>query len=183
VPACADGLLGSSLGWQYYGGPGAYNPGGDSATSGTFTDNGGVGGTFVDLGGVTVFNIDADDMSITFDYSVDQTVGPWSTDTSLALAPTIYAGIAIDLLSAGAFASVTIDQATNMVDFDGSDLSFSGNQIQVNWGALDFTASTIVRLDVSLQDSVATAPEPATGVLAAISLLTAVFARRRKLTH
>ena len=156
IPAAAHAdLIGSTLGWQYYGGGGAYNPdSGGSQTSGVFVDNGGIGGTFIEPGAVEVFDIVADDTSITFDYSVDTTVGPWSP-SPLSLSPTIYNGIAIDLLSAGSFASVSIDPATNMTGFGAGDLSFTGNQIEVNWEDLPFTTSTVVTPDVALAESAA----------------------------
>lgn len=153
-------LLGSTLSWQYYAYGGPYKkPGWNS--SGTFVDNGGIGGTF---GGLVsgeewvYFNILADGTSITFDYSV--LTGPtdpfllWS-DSGLSLAPTIYNGLAINLVSGPAFSQVTIDPVTNMLGFDTSRFSFTGSQIQVDWANLNFSPGTIVKLDVQ------TVPEPA----------------------
>jgi len=178
IPAAAHAdLIGSTLGWQYYGGGGAYNPdSGGSQTSGVFVDNGGIGGTFIEPGAVEVFDIVADDTSITFDYSVDTTVGPWSP-SPLSLSPTIYNGIAIDLLSAGSFASVSIDPATNMTGFGAGDLSFTGNQIEVNWEDLPFTTSTVVTLDVALAESAA--PEPPTYRLLIWPVLLSAYLGRR----
>jgi hypothetical protein len=180
APVYASGLLGASLGWQYYGGGIAYNPGNGSQTSGTFTDNGGIGGTFIDQGDLSIFNIVADSTSITFDYSVNISAGPAWSDSPESLAPTIYNGIAIDLLSDGSVTGVTIDAATNMAGFGASDLSFSSNQIEVNWADLAYSTSTIVKLDVTLQGSTPS-PEPSTGVLTVVSLLSVFFAGRRKL--
>ncbi|MES1227902.1 MAG: hypothetical protein ABUL72_04470, partial [Armatimonadota bacterium] len=105
VSAKAD-LIGSTLGWQYYGGGSAYNPDtGGSVTSGVFTDNGGIGGSFIEPGPLEVFDIESGGDSITFDYSPDATIGPWSS-SPLSLAPTIYNGLAITLLSPGSFESV-----------------------------------------------------------------------------
>jgi hypothetical protein len=175
------GLIGADLGWQYYGGGGAYNPStAGSETNGSFTDTGsGVGGTFIEpISNTleTVFNIDATDTTITFDYSVDTASGPWS-GSPLSLSPTIDNGIAISLLSAGSFADVSIDPATNMTGFDSSDLSFTASQIQVNWANLDFDASTVVALDVTYSETSAT-PEPATYSLVILSLLGTVLAAR-----
>lgn len=155
VHAHAD-LIGTTLSWQYYGGGGPWDPG--TETSGTFVDDGGVGGTFVeptDAGPLPVFNIDADATTITFDYSVDEATGPWSS-SPLSLSPTIFNGIAIDLDSPGSFEAVTIDPATNMAGFGASNISFTGNQIEVDWEDLAFSTSTIVELDVTTN-----APEPA----------------------
>jgi hypothetical protein len=127
MPQRADAdLIGSTLGWQYYGGGGPYNPGTDgSETSGSFTDDGGIGATFIeptDEGPLPVFNIDADDTAITFDYSVDEAASPWSS-SPLSLTPTIFNGIAINLLSAGSFDTVSVDPATNMAGFGMSNVS------------------------------------------------------------
>ncbi len=162
VPARAN-LLGSTLSWQYYayGGPYIYTGG---QTGGTFVDNGGIGGTFV--GGTTslYFNIIADDTSITFDYSIVTGPTPRSwTSSPLSLAPTIYNGIAINMVSGPAFSSVTIDPASNMVGFDASRFSFTGTQIQVDWQNLSFTPSTIVKLDIQ------TVPEPSMFALASLA--------------
>jgi hypothetical protein len=175
------GLIGSELGWQYYGGGGPYNPSTAGAeTSGSFTDTGsGVSGTFIEPVSdtlETVFDIDATDTTITFDYSVDTASGPWS-GSPLSLSPTIDNGIAVNLLSAGSFADVSIDPATNMTDFDSSDLTFTANQIQVNWANLDFDTSTVVTLDVTYGET-SSAPEPATFSLMILSLLSVGLAIR-----
>jgi len=172
MPARA-GLWGSTLSWQYYsyGGPYVYT---NAQTSGTFFVNGGVGGTFI--GGTTnlYFRIIADDTSITFDYSIATDLGYW-TASELSLAPTIHNGIAVDMLSGPAFASVAIDPASNMAGFDASRVSVSGSQIQVDWQDLSFDPNTIVKLDISV------VPEPCacalTGLTAAALL---IYRRRRK---
>jgi hypothetical protein len=144
-PAKAD-LTGSTLSWQYY----AYGVPYTSATSsGTFTVSGGIGGTFSD-GTITYFNIIATGTSIAFDYSVDTWHGsPAWAPSVLTLAPTIYNGIAINMVSGPAFTSVGIDPATNMAGFSTSNISFTGNQIQVDWQNLRFSPRTIVKLDVN----------------------------------
>lgn len=175
-------LIGSTLGWQYYGGGGPYNPGTPGAeTNGSFTDDGGVGGTFIEPSGdglLPVFNIEADDTTITFDYSVDTAPGPWSS-SPLSLSPTIFNGIAIDLLSAASFTSVSIDPATNMAGFGMSNLSFTSNQIEIDWANLPFTTSTVVILDVDDPPDSPSAPEPGTRRLMLLSLLTLGFTARR----
>jgi hypothetical protein len=167
APASA-GLIGPTLGWQIYGGGGAYNPGGTGVqTNGSFSLNGdGVGGTFIDqgqMGGepVTVFNIDVTDTTITFDYLLTEATSPWS-GSPLSLSPTIYTGIAINLLSAGTFLAVSIDPATNMAGFGTSDLSFTGSQIQVNFADLPFSTATVVTLDVTTSGTGSGVPEPGT---------------------
>lgn len=182
------GLIGSELGWQYYAGGGALGPSvGDvpvpgSVTSGSFTDTGGLGGEFIEPtlndsvpDALPVFDIYAGDTTITFNYSVS-TPSIWS-NSPLSLAPTIDNGIAINLLSAGSFTNVSIDGATTMTGFDSSDLSFSADQIQVNWAGLDFDTSTVVTLDVTYSNTSAT-PEPATYSLMLMSMLAAGLAFR-----
>ncbi|HEY3826231.1 MAG TPA: hypothetical protein VGL82_16810 [Bryobacteraceae bacterium] len=159
VQARAD-MIGTSLSWQYYGGGGPWDPGTPGTeTSGTFVDDGGVEGTFIEpteAGPLPVFNIDADDTTITFDYSVDEATGPWSA-SPLSLSPTIFNGVAINLESPGSFGTVSIDPVTNIAGFGASNFSFTGNQIEVDWENLEFSPSTIVRLDVTMA-----APEPTT---------------------
>lgn len=168
-PAEASGLIGSTLEWQYYAGGSALLNNADSNTGGSFVDTGtGVGGTFIEplqgSSALTVFNIDATATTITFDYSVGPASDSWNSPTSIALAPTIYNGIAISLLSAGTFLNVSIDPATNMDGFVASDLSFTGDQIEVNWAGLDFTNTTEVVLDVT-SGATSSVPEPGTIVL------------------
>jgi hypothetical protein len=166
MPAEASGLIGSTLDWQYYAGGGALPNNADSNTGGSFMDTGsGAGGTFIEpLNGtpdnVTVFNIDATDSTITFDYSVDDGQVQWSGSPP-SLAPTIDNGIAITLGSSGSFSSVTIDSATNMSGFGAGDLSYTASQIEVNWADLSFDTTTQVILDVNWS-STSPAPEPAT---------------------
>jgi len=128
--------VGAQMSWQYY----AY--GASYAGPYLFIDKGVSVGAFD-----SYFNILAKPRSITFDYS-PSVGGTWSPSI-LSLAPTIYNGIAINMVSGPPFTSVTIDPATNMVGFDSSRISFTADQIQVDWQNLAFTSSTIVRLDIN----------------------------------
>lgn len=184
VRAHAD-LIGSTLGWQYYGGRGPYNPGTPGTeTNGSFmgdrgTDDGSVGGTFIkptDDGPLPVFNIEADDTTITFDYSVDEVPGPWSS-TPLSLTPTLFNGVAINMVSADSSSRVSIDPA-NRAGFRTSNLSFTANQIQIDRENLAFTTSTDVVLNVDHRHGPPSAPEPGTWALMLLSLLSVGFARR-----
>lgn len=175
--ASASGLLDSSLSWQYFAGGTAYNPGTEgSVTNGIFLN--GLGGTFTEPGTLEFFTVSDTDTTISFDYSpYYATDGSWSS-SPLSLAPTIYNGVAIDLLSDESFASVVIDPVTNMTGFSASNLSFTGNEIQLDWSNLSFNTSTVVTLDVSFSNSNGT-PEPGTRSLMFLSLLIVPLIVRR----
>jgi len=142
----AGGWVGAALGWQYYvygsaynglGSPGQCNVQSAQTTCGTFTG---------------FFNIVTDKHSITFDYSPSGSGGQWSK-SDLSLPPTIHSGVAINMTSPGRIVYVKINSATNMAGFDNSRVSFTANQIQVDWQQLSFNSSTIVKLDVGVADT------------------------------
>ena len=53
----------------------------------------------------------------------------------------------------GAFTSVTLSPATNMVGLDASRISFTADEILINWQGLSFDANTIVSLDIKTATS------------------------------
>jgi len=171
IPAAAPAqLAGASMSWQYYAYGGPYSGG---TSSGSFVVTPGILGTFaIPSSGIVYFDIYADNTSITFDYSRTSAPGTWS-GSSLSLAPTIYNGIGLNVNAGPTLTSVTIDPSTNMAGFNASDLSFTGNQIEVNWANLSWDSNTIVKLDVN------SVPEPFTIALCAGGLGLAI-ARRRK---
>jgi hypothetical protein len=165
VPTRAATLAGATLSWEYYAYGSLYYAGGNFLADGT------VGGTFHDSD--NYFNIIADATSITFDYSVlTKPPGSW-TASDLSLAPTIHNGIAIDMVSPLAFASVTLDPATTMVGFTSSNFSFTANQIQIDWQNLPFNNTTVVKLDIT------TVPEPVFPELLFACIGAALTLRRR----
>jgi hypothetical protein len=172
--ALAGSFTGADVAWQYYAYGGAYtNSFGGGTSSGVFTMPCTVCGNFDDF-----FLIDAGPSSITFDYSVNTGVSPWS-DSVLSLPPTIHNGI--DLLFSGGptITSVAIDGATNMAGFDASRISFTGSEIQVDWHGLPFNSSTIVKLDLNGT----TTPEPGSFGLLGCGLLATLGVIRRKLVR
>jgi hypothetical protein len=137
----ASGWKGAALEWQYYAYGSPYGSPGQCAVQGTAT----ICGTFTGF-----FNIVTDKTSITFDYSPSGAGSTWSK-SKLSLPPTIHNGIAINLTSPGTITSVKVDPATNMVGFKKNKrVSFTANQIQVDWKKLSFDSSTIVKLDVKV---------------------------------
>lgn len=166
-------FLGSTLSWQYY------FSGGPFGGSTTFVDNGGSGGNFSGF-----FDIIADDTSVTFNYS-GFTGGSNSWNSSgLSLAPTIFNGIAVNVVSGPAITSLTIDPSTNMVGFNSSLISFTGNQIQVDWQGLAFNNATLVKLNLTGARTNAT-PEPGIIALLAGAVVTGggfLLGRRRRLS-
>ena len=157
LPAWAD-LTGDTLEWDYYAYGSIYQVGNTWVVPGS-------GGNFgLSCCSVSYFNIFSDATSISFDYTGS---GTWSS-SALSLAPTNYNGIAINLDSGAPFTSVTIDPATNMAGFNASRISFTANQIQVDWQNLSWSPSTVVTLDVN-----ASTPEPA--AITTFALLLAVL--------
>ncbi len=166
-------FLGSTLSWQYYFG------GGPSGGTTTFVDNGGSGGNFSGY-----FDIIANNTSVIFDYSgFTGGSSSWSP-SALSLSPTIFNGIAVNVVSGPAITSLTIDPSTNLVGFNNSKISFTANQIQVDWQGLAFSNATLVKLNLTGSRSNAI-PEPGTVALFAGSLVTGagfLIKRRRRLT-
>jgi len=171
TPAKAS-LIGSTVDWQSYFGGGPTGAG----TFGSFVANGSIGGIYKINGanGEAIFGIDVSASSITFDYSVDVFGSTFWNSSVLSLAPTIYNGIALDF-TGDSISSLSIDPATNMAGFNGSDISFTSNQIEVNWENLSYTPSTIVELDVNNA-----VPEPSTNVFVGSGIVALVLWRRRK---
>ena len=55
----------------------------------------------------------------------------------------------MDLTNNPLISSVTIDPSTNMVGLTSNDIFFDSNSVWINWEGLGFTASTVVKLDVT----------------------------------
>lgn len=60
----------------------------------------------------------------------------------------------------GAFTSVTINGATNMVGFSAANVSWTADSITVNWQGLSFDPNTVVSLDIN--GAGGAVPEPTT---------------------
>jgi|SRR5208282_78277 len=73
------------------------------------------------------------------------------------------------------FSSVTLDPSTTS-NFSSSMWSWSGNQIDINWHGMNFSAGNTVTLDYSVTPT----PEPCTLALAGLGGLSLLLFRRRK---
>jgi len=81
--------------------------------------------------------------------------------------------------------AAVVDPATTMAGFDDSRVSFSQNQILVDWHGLSYVDGTVVQVDFTFPPSPpATVPEPATGAMVGTALfgLGAIMRRRSKST-
>lgn len=163
------GLSGSTLAFQYY----AY---GESYRDlQTFLVDGSIERTFRGEGrSPTLFNIVIDDTSISFDYSSYNGGGTsvWG-ESELSLPPTVYNGVAIDLVDGARFDLISINPETNMAGFDPSRFSFTKRQLQLDWMHLEFSNTTFVKFDV------VTVPEPSTLALFGGMALTLFLAAPR----
>lgn len=117
---------------------------------------------------INYFDLDLDDATITASNFASS--GRW-TGTS-------FNGFVIRDVNGtiGWFTSVTISPLTNMAGLDASRISFTSDQIFVNWQGLAINPGTVVALDVT-----GAVPEPTTLVLMASAL--AGIALRRKLAR
>jgi hypothetical protein len=74
----------------------------------------------------------------------------------------------------------SVDPATTMAGFDNSRVSFTGNQILINWNGLSYIDGTVVKVDFAF----AAVPEPASLALLATALtgigLASIPAGRRR---
>ena len=79
--------------------------------------------------------------------------------------------------SLAAILGVSIDPASNLAGFSLSNISFTENQIAVNWQGLSFTESTILSLNVTFGSTAV--PEPGTWAMMLLGFGAAGFALRR----
>ena len=118
--------------------------------------------TFNEIG---TANVTATDSTITFTFT-----------QAGYLAPTDWNGPIITLTSPSSdLSSVTLDSSTT-VNFSSSMWSWSGNQIDINWEGMSFSAGNTVTFDYN----VAPTPEPSTLALAGLGGLGLLLFRRRK---
>ena len=93
-----------------------------------------------------VFTMDVADNSLTANF----------TDTTSWVAPVPFNGFVLTDETNSPFTGVTVDPATNMAGFTATNVSFTPNQILVDWQGLSFDTSTVVKLDINASAT----PEP-----------------------
>jgi hypothetical protein len=71
-------------------------------------------------------------------------------------------------------ASATVDGSTTMAGFDNSRVSFTSNQILVNWAGLSYSDDTTVKVNFTF------VPEPGGTLLVGCGLIGLVFARSKR---
>lgn len=73
-----------------------------------------------------------------------------------------------------AIASATVDASTTMAGFNDSRVSFTGNQLLVNWADLSYVDGTTVKINFTF------VPEPGGALLVGCGLIGLVFAQRKR---
>lgn len=68
--------------------------------------------------------------------------------------------------------SATVDPATTMVGFDNGRVSFTSNEIEINWEGLSYVNGTIVKIDF------ASVPEPSSLAILAVAFPGLLITRR-----
>lgn len=180
VSATAEAaLMGDTIDWQYYAFGGTYDylgsPG--SFVAGSTTSF--FGGVFNNLN-YGYFTISATDTQIIFDYSLcSPCPSTWDSSPDSLNSGGLYIqnGILLTDITSNPFSSVTVDAATNMSGFSISNVTFTANQLAVNWMGLSYDSSTRVVLDISSNASV---PEPASILLLGSGLMGLAAWKRKR---
>jgi len=74
-------------------------------------------------------------------------------------------------------ATATVDGSTTMVGFDNTRISFTSNEILVNWSGLSYVNGTTLKINFTFAEPI---PEPASGLLVGGGLLGLAFVRRKR---
>lgn len=162
LPAHA-GLIGSTVGSQYYFNGNAYGG------AGSFTADGNNHGSTIGY-----FDVQVTNNQVIYDYSGSAT---WSQGAGWSSGSLFIAnGNLLNFLGAPNIINVTLDAGSNMAGFNASRITFDKDSIAVNWAGLSFNGNTRVVLNVDT----GTIPEPASYALVAAALAGLGLATRRR---
>jgi hypothetical protein len=115
--------------------------------------------------GVTTLNIDFADSTLQVTLNTVLNNPVWNSDS--------FNGLIFQSPNSLGIAGVTVDPSTNMAGFDASRVSFTGNEIRVNWQGLGYVDGTVVRLNFAF------VPAPSALSLLLPGIMVAGFFARR----
>jgi hypothetical protein len=161
-PASALGLTGQSLGAAYYTPDSATVYGSAVWTPSSFTVGAGQE-TDGNIEDVTHLLVDFGDDSLTITLDTVLSTPTWNN--------TSHNGPIFTSVLPHGIASASVDGSTTMAGFDDTRVSFTSDQILVNWAGLSYVDGTVVKINFTF------VPEPASAALLLVAGL--ALARRR----
>ncbi|MEO8408944.1 MAG: PEP-CTERM sorting domain-containing protein [Propionivibrio sp.] len=129
--------------------------------------------TTVDVEGVTQIAVDFTDTSLRFDFTTSLSNPTWTSDP--------FNGIVFDRLAGSALslASASIDPSSTFGGFTDSRVSWSDNQLTIDWNGLSYVNGT--SLLINFTSAPASVPEPGSLALLGMALVALACITRQKL--